>query len=59
MSKEKQIVEEGELLMRSIGLDSASTNIFQHFQFRFIAVKRHLQHQDEEDGGKINSDPSR
>ena len=37
-----------ELLTRSLGLDSASTNIsFTLYYFRFLAVKRQIQHQQE------------
>ena len=35
-----------ELLTRSLGLDSASTNkSFTLYYFRFLAVKRQIQHQ--------------
>ena len=60
MSREQQIVEGGELLMRSLGLDSASTNRYFNISssdFLLLIDKSNIKMK--KDGGKINSDPSR
>ena len=60
VSREQQIVEGGELLMRSLGLDSASTNRYFNISssdFLLLIDKSNIKMK--KDGGKINSDPSR
>ena len=60
MSREQQIVEGGELLMRSLGLDSASTNrYFNISSSDFLLLNNKSNIKMKKDGGKINSDPSR
>ena len=60
VSREQQIVEGGELLMRSLGLDSASTNrYFNISSSDFLLLNDKSNIKMKKDGGKINSDPSR
>ena len=60
VSREQQIVEGGELLMRSLGLDSASTNrYFNISSLDFLLLNDKSNIKMKKDGGKINSDPSR
>ena len=60
VSREQQIVEGGELLMRSLGLDSASTNrYFNISSSDFLLLNNKSNIKMKKDGGKINSDPSR
>ena len=60
VSRKQQIVERGELLMRSLGLDSASTNIYFNISSSdFLLLNDKSNIKMKKDGGKINSDPSR